>query len=832
VCWYIKGVRRKQCVVRLNAYSTVESASFIQAAPALRLIRRKNMAESHLLSRKASSDDSVNLNEFDTTFEENEAQGISLLMQIFPDESTDELRRLHRARVGQYSQLQPHQRQHLRFNTNNTVDESLKRLDNLGESALNQHVQCLRQLSNNQQEEFYYDSSGFTTRAIYRNVTVGLGLTLYEHDGLVRVYSTTSNDGRTWTSVPPKEQQVDGPALSAGVIPGSVLIGVNGTALLATIGGANESSVRRAVQQIQESPDPVVLHLDVYREQATLESSSGCKTPPPIKTIQVKSITPSLLDTSDFLNESREEALLPPDEKVFHSTPLLDGRLLVHPFIALLRSKGLIKSFEDERSNTEMWNQITNRTCMWEETSCLQVGPEIFVPLVGVRKALSVRILNTFLDGNDSAYTIWVYDVEACREWYAPIRYFRDFSDLRSAIIRLYPLIGQLPFPKPALSIFGSPVRNESVSERETKCHELENFLRTLCAMIYRGRLHSAIGEIAFFVQSFLGCDQALGDDHDAGHDDKSHVREMLKRSMQRYTYRLFLLSGVRSFVDNFIASSRAGGPRLEDLELLEAQGRAVLKSRAMRDLDRMKGFLDRLQEYIIEGCMSDFRSIASRDDYKSIHSSIHGDKGDVYWDRLVREAVREQIEIEVYVPLRGIVSRWLVNGWRHEDMEVSFKMKELRKRPQTMFRIPEELKSPSCWSTVCSILKEGVGLSTLPCAKLRSIVEAASEISALIVSEHKSGDADESVLSERSHVGADDFLPIFIYCVVQAEMERPCALCVLLRTLCDPISGMGEVGYYVASFEAAITHIQEVDLTAERDDIVTSSSFLSIALD
>ena len=40
------------------------------------------------------------------------------------------------------------------------------------------------------------------------------------------------------------------------------------------------------------------------------------------------------------------------------------------------------------------------------------------------------------------------------------------------------------------------------------------------------------------------------------------------------------------------------------------------------------------------------------------------------------RESVRDQVEIEVYVPLRTVVSRLLVNGWRHEDMEVHFKMK------------------------------------------------------------------------------------------------------------------------------------------------------------
>lgn len=49
-----------------------------------------------------------------------------------------------------------------------------------------------------------------------------------------------------------------------------------------------------------------------------------------------------------------------------------------------------------------------------------------------------------------------------------------------------------------------------------------------------------------------------------------------------------------------------------------------------------------------------------------------------------------------------------------------------------------------------------------------------------------------------------------------------------LLRALCDPINRLGEVGYYLASFEAAITHIREIDLSENRDDVF---SFLSISL-
>ena len=70
---------------------------------------------------------------------------------------------------------------------------------------------------------------------------------------------------------------------------------------------------------------------------------------------------------------------------------------------------------------------------------------------------------------------------------------------------------------------------------------------------------------------------------------------------------------------------------------------------------------------------------------------------------------------------------------------------------------------------SVADILKQGVGNSTLPCAKLRAIVDAAREISELHVQEHNGNDLTG---------GADDFLPVFIFCVVQANLERPCALC------------------------------------------------------
>jgi hypothetical protein len=158
--------------------------------------------------------------------------------------------------------------------------------------------------------------------------------------------------------------------------------------------------------------------------------------------------------------------------------------------------------------------------------------------------------------------------------------------------------------------------------------------------------------------------------------------------------------------------------------------------------------------------------------------------------------------------------------------MEVQFKIRELCKRPEVFFR--SAMSNASQWESVAAILKEGVGLSTLPCVKLRAIVDAASEINRIFA--RKMQVHGRQLEKGEAYMGADEFLPIFIYCVVKAEMERPCALCVLLRNLCDPINRIGETGYYLASFEAAIAHLQQVDLSEQRDEGQTS--FISIPLD
>lgn len=56
----------------------------------------------------------------------------------------------------------------------------------------------------------------------------------------------------------------------------------------------------------------------------------------------------------------------------------------------------------------------------------------------------------------------------------------------------------------------------------------------------------------------------------------------------------------------------------------------------------------------------------------------------------------------------------------------------------------------------------------------------------------------------------------------------------ILLCTLVDEMNSIGEIGYYLASFEAVITHLHEIDLAAymEENLLHTTASFSVVSLD
>jgi hypothetical protein len=619
------------------------------------------------------------------------------------------------------------------------------------------------------------------------------------------------------------------------------------------------------VERLRTAANPVVLHYLPQSPTTPLPTTFGVVGSHRYDDDSLR--TPALLDVT-LGDDSMEESVLSEEvffvSPTFRSTPAHDMTTTT-AVVATLQARGLFSTASQLAHTHALWTQYTERTRLWEARSCLHVHSSsnsprnshtnpapVILPLVGIRPALCVRIVHSFVASDEeatstssntttaSSYTIGVYDVATGREFYAPVRSRGDFDDLYRAVGRLdAPLLKRMDFPKRAqrTMLFGSPVRETAAAQARTT-RQLEGFLRTLCGLLYQSsRLNESTAEIALHVQSFLGCDHVDFTETAAGvpllaSSEDRWIRGRLKRSLQRYTYRLLLLPPLQAKVQQFVEGIRGREPLLPDMEALQAQGPQRLKQGALSELAQVKAFLDYLQALILDAGQADFASMAQRDEYRALHPLLQGSQGEIYRDGLVREAVREQVEIEVYLPLRSLLSRWLVNGWRHEDMEANFKIKELRQRPQDYFCIPGSSSRPADWMTACQILKQGVGRSTLPCVKLRAIVDAAKEISQIFshAKETFQAQAPLGQSTAPTHLGADQFLPIFIFCVVQAEIDRPCALCVLLRSLCDRINQMGEIGYYLASFEAAVTHIQEIDLSEDAGSPM--QSFLSVNLD
>lgn len=144
------------------------------------------------------------------------------------------------------------------------------------------------------------------------------------------------------------------------------------------------------------------------------------------------------------------------------------------------------------------------------------------------------------------------------------------------------------------------------------------------------------------------------------------------------------------------------------------------------------------------------------------------------------------------------------------------------------------EHMSPSSWDEVVSALGRISSVYSIPVDKLDALVVAAKLIPELYEREHNglfevagsSGDNNNNNnittgnekqnpnKKQNSSLGADDLLPIFIYCLVMSSVPTSGmqSLVVELDFVCDTQSRYSEVGYFVTTFQASIQHILYMD--------------------
>ena len=113
-----------------------------------------------------------------------------------------------------------------------------------------------------------------------------------------------------------------------------------------------------------------------------------------------------------------------------------------------------------------------------------------------------------------------------------------------------------------------------------------------------------------------------------------------------------------------------------------------------------------------------------------------------------------------------------------------------------------------------------GIASATMPTDKLAALLRAAKVIYGTFQAERalkaeairkensKRGKKKKKNKSLPDDLGADEFLPIFIFVTVHAQLDHPLRDKECMWTLCEPDMIAGEGGYYLTVFDAALAHI------------------------
>ena len=174
-----------------------------------------------------------------------------------------------------------------------------------------------------------------------------------------------------------------------------------------------------------------------------------------------------------------------------------------------------------------------------------------------------------------------------------------------------------------------------------------------------------------------------------------------------------------------------------------------------------------------------------------------------------IRSAVRRQIEIEVIVPCSARLRIILSRSFASSELALRRNILKITHQPQSFFGIPVKHISPTSWDAVVVLMRD-IRSRTLPHDRLEALLLTAKEIPIHFMREHSSS------VDDNTSLGADDFLPIFIYVIAKAQVPDLLALSEELQALCDPDKRMSETGYYLATLEASLQHILEANITPD----------------
>ena len=403
--------------------------------------------------------------------------------------------------------------------------------------------------------------------------------------------------------------------------------------------------------------------------------------------------------------------------------------------------------------------EVCRRAALWDERGeVVSDFDDVSVDVVERRPALCCRVV----DYDDETYAVWTLDGRSGAEWRVR-RSFARFRDLRSVVKRLAPrhVSDDLDRTFPDEATFYDTV--SSINER---CRALETYLRRCLSLLLTGPLHNKAGRLHACLEDFLDVPARLASLELLERNPDAHLR----RAAQVAAHQILATPSLDGVVSTIVEACRGK----EGHDLLTAMATAI----------------DGLQAALVEGCGPFFEAVVLRRTRRMTEEEL---------DLLVRAAVRRQVEAEVFVPLSSVLDESLRGELAEEETALRESCAAARLKTQAALGC---IESPSKWEAAVYRLAT-VGSYTLPCDRLDVLLAAAREVPVVFAAEH----GGEEVL------GGDDFLPIFVYVVVQAGIPDLRFLQTVLSALCDPDKRLSETGYYVATFEAAVEHVRALPL-------------------
>lgn len=222
----------------------------------------------------------------------------------------------------------------------------------------------------------------------------------------------------------------------------------------------------------------------------------------------------------------------------------------------------------------------------------------------------------------------------------------------------------------------------------------------------------------------------------------------------------------------------------------------------------KIREFMSGLADYMIHTRMNELRLLGghtdvsnSDDDDESVSEAPFDEEAGEFIERTM-SIIYDQIEERVLFPLYKSIHDSIVQQTRADAKLIKGKIDVLRSKSQSFFGIVPESISPTNWASASSKLKD-VDRFSLPYMKRAHLLAACKEIYSVYHSEHP----------KNAPMSADDFIPAFIYVLIQANLDDPVVLRELI-TFFDCGSSQGEIAYFVTCLEIALEYIRSL-LTA-----------------